>query len=628
MNYVNAGPLTLVSAGLWFAAWLWAAAAFGSFFVGRAFRSTSPKGVWLDAIFSVSAGLFILSIAVFLIGISGFLNRAAMIVLLVIGLLASRPIFLLVSQMGAEMKNIAVSAKPIYWLLGYLFLFLAITSFIAAAAPVTGNDALAYHLYFPRLYAESGQLFYDPTHARSLWPAFMGMLFSLGLVCQGTALAALFSWVTAILGMLSVPAAAYYYFGLKEAKTSSVFIFFIPVIWMQSVYPYVDSAVLLFSFLSFLALWRWMEEGYSFRAARLAGLCLAGLISIKYNALIVFFIFLFLFGVTTFRDKHSWRKKISSLTLLLMVVLLAAGFWYGRSWIHTGHPVFPFLAGWFGGHGYPQPMVGAARFPKNPLSFLLTPWNLAFYPKAYGGEPVGALFLAGLPLLFYFKRSRGPARAALFFSFLFLAAWFFSKQHARFILPLAPALSLGLGALAVEWKREAPRFFKRAATLSFVAIVALQAVLCFYYASLFAPAGLGLVPPGQFLEKRERSFGFIQKIKPFLSAKDKLLVVLEPRLFYVPAKTVYLSPTLVYLAKKEGVTFDEWLKKERVTHLVTLTRKNIHANSDYFKGMEFSADATKIVSHETAMEGDVFYYTLWKLDWRKGGQLRSVETFL
>ena len=49
MNYVNAGPLTLVSAGLWFAAWLWAAAAFGSFFVGRAFRSTSPKGVWLDA---------------------------------------------------------------------------------------------------------------------------------------------------------------------------------------------------------------------------------------------------------------------------------------------------------------------------------------------------------------------------------------------------------------------------------------------------------------------------------------------------------------------------------------------------------------------------------------------------
>ncbi|GEM_PF-3462848 len=614
MEYVSAGPRVLLLASAWLIGWVFSLYGAGDRVIGGVVDRSREGGFWLHAVFSMAVGLLFLSLWVFLCGVAGLLTRPAVLAFFVWGMALCIRGGLRRKKNSAPRQGGRSFVETALWVIGAC---VTLASFIAAQAPVTGNDALAYHLYFPKLYVGEGRIFFDPTHARSLWPAMMSMLFTAGILLQGTALATLFSWLTAFLAAAAVPAAALYFWRDRAAAGfAALFMLTVPAVWMQSIYPYADNAMMLYGFLSFVALWLWRQSGYGGRAALLAGLCLAALLSIKYYTLILFFLLLLPYAYFIVSDKGaSAVKKTKGALALLGAAFVFSAFWFIRSWVLTGNPVYPFLARVFDGHGYTQRMIGTALYPKTLFYFLVTPWNLFMKADIYGSEPLGVLFLAALPFLFFLRRADGLLKAAIFFLAAYCVAWFYTMQQARFFLPAVPFLSLVLAMGAGRWW--AGEFFLKKASAALLAVAtALTLALCLYYPALHLKAALGLTPADAFLSARERSYNFMKTLGPYLDKNAKALVVLEPRVFYVPAKLVYLSPALALYYEGRGLSFDAWTREAGITHVITMRRADLQPVPKHFLKDDQVLDATAVkeTASTVSVDGDTFFYTLWRLD--------------
>ncbi|MBI4043166.1 MAG: hypothetical protein HY391_06805, partial [Deltaproteobacteria bacterium] len=339
MEYVVSGPTVILTSTLWFCIILFASYGMGSTFLKNYFSRDNGPVCSLHAIFSLSLGLFSFSFWTFIIGSVGLLKLPCLLLFLLggtaLGLLDLR-------KHGTDNVRIFKDGFPLSLsdkLLIALFLVLSFLTYLGAHAPATGNDALAYHLYFPKLYAERGALFFTPYHPRSLWPFMMEMLFTAGMLLQGTALAQLLSWSTAILTALAVPAAAAYFSLEKNViRSAALLIICVPAIWMQSMDAYVDNAMMLYTFLSFIALWIWKERNYSLHSGFIAGLFLSALVSIKYFTLFPALILTLLFGLPLLSKLKKIDHPILAVSLPAFTILLFSSFWFIRSWYYTGNP--------------------------------------------------------------------------------------------------------------------------------------------------------------------------------------------------------------------------------------------------------------------------------------------------
>ena len=614
MAYVVSGPLVLLQAAALF--FLFILAAYGA-------GARAVSGVWegeggplIEAAAAVSIGLLFLALWIFTVGSLGWLNRDALAPFALAGFWGCARHKARLAAAFGDFRAVFFGGK-LQTALSLAVLSLAALSFVASAAPLTGNDALTYHLYFPKTYIEAGKILFDPAHPRSLWPSFMGMLFTAGLLYQGTALATLFSWATAFLAVILVPAAAALHLKSRSSVLAATFFAgLVPAVWMQGMYPYTDNAMALYGFLAFLALLA-LRKNYAARPAFAAGLAFAALVSIKFYAFIPAAILGAVFVPGFVRDPAPVGAKSRAIAVLKVTVFAAAGFWYVRNWMHTGNPVYPFARGLFGGNGYPQGMVGAAHFSRN---FFVTPASFSLIPDQYGSEPVGMLFLAGLPLLLCIPTAAAAAVLALAVTGLYYVQWYFTMQQARFFLPVVPFVAFAWAALAAKWW-EGGTALKKLALGAFAVLGLLQAALCVYYPARHIPAALGLEPPARFLAREERSYAFMKEIQPLLTPHDRVLVVLEPRIFYVPARVVYFSP---HIARLYGRDFDGWLRKEGITHVLTMRREDLApVPPGYFRDDQvIQGGAQNIASLHTRVDDDVFHYALWRIG---GGQPRLVK---
>lgn len=617
MEYAVSGPQVLFMASLWFLGWWLSCSGIGSLVVPLDIRHKDLAGEWLYHIFSVSLGMFLLSIGTFVCASIGRLNLPAILPFFALGLLLwIRNVRRCGFREWTALREFWQEAEKIDKIILFSVSTLVIVSFIASQAPLIANDSLAYHMCFPKSYVKEGGLVNDLSHPRSFWPSMMGMLFSVGLLCQGTALATLFSWLTAVLTVLAIPVTLYYFSHNKDiARAGAVFIGFIPALWMQSLYPYTDSAMMLFTFLSFIALWLWKERGFAYQDSIMAGLCLAALLSIKLFNLISFLILAILFGMSSVFSPTRLAKKLKSMSILMLTCVLFSAFWFVRSWMMTGNPVFPFMGRLFGGMGFSQKMVGYAEIPKTLVNFILLPWNLAFKVDRFGGEPVGCLFLAALPIAFSCLRLRGIFRLSMLFVMAYVTVWFFSIQMTRFLLPVFPFLSFVFAYLVADWLQKSVGM-KKWILRGFFSIVILQFFLSLYYPARMLEGALGLVSSDDYLRRHERTYGFMKKINPLLSPNDKILFVAEPRRFYSPVSAIYLDASVNYLCRKSGVTFAEWLNKNDVTHLLVRNQKESESLKFPSLGENriLNRPASLMASQKVEVEDMTSYYALWKLE--------------
>jgi 4-amino-4-deoxy-L-arabinose transferase-like glycosyltransferase len=607
--------LLFLRASLWFGLSVLAFSGWGYRIMGSMFEKRWENFA-LAEIFSIALGAFALSLWVWVCGFFGVLNYGWVLAFFILGWIAwiiKRNQQLYNGSHFFKDLRAGTPSSNIFYLILLPVIVLTGLSFAGAQAPAIGNDTLSYHLYFPRLHVEAGRLVHDASHARSLWPAMMGMLYSAGLLLEGVTLAKLYSWMTALLGVLAVPAACLYFFkSASRAGVACLLMAGLPVIWMQSLYAYVDNAIMLYFFLSFVALYAWREGDYSVRKGVIAGLFLAALLSIKIVTLIPFVILCLIFGVLAVKDAISKKRRLLNYGVPILVGLLFSSIWFLRSWVLAGNPVFPFLSDLFGGHGFSQRMVGFALIPKTFLNLILLPWNLTHRVDIYGGEPLGCLFLVLLPLLF--RRHPRILQTAIFFVVIFTTAWYYSSQHIRFLFPIFPMLAfIYADPLCNYLSIKSPL---RKITLGFLAfLIGIHIVLGMYYSIKMLPPVLGLVSRYDYLLNKERSFVFMQSIKGFIEEGDKILFVGEPRLYYSPAPAVYMNQALFYEVKKRGRTLEQWLRENKITHVLRRDEKPVDlSNSDFdFKGTTIHIPLTPLISVSHSEDGVSMHYSFWRI---------------
>ncbi|MBI2095260.1 MAG: hypothetical protein HYT89_03740 [Candidatus Omnitrophica bacterium] len=619
MSAPGSGPLVILQASGFFVLFCLAFFSTGRVVLGDYWGvSERPSVALLNLLCSVAIGLFLFSLWMIFFGALGWWHAWAVYAFLGVG------ISLLIlrrretgEDLGPLFRTETYALSRWEWAIVLFFTILAGVTFIAAQAPVIGNDALVYHLYFPRWYVETGGFVYEPTHARSLWPSFIGMAYTAALLVQGTALATLFSWLAAPLTAGLTFLTGIYLFRDRAVSFLALGLFLAtPVVWMQSVYPYTDNAVMLYLFLSYLAAWIWKIRGYGFKDAFILGLFLAALVSAKIFGLIpaVLLAALHLWGMLRSRSV-SWRKKSLSSFLAVVVCLVFSGFWYGRSYILTGNPVFPFLSAWFGS-GFEQHMVGFHILPKTLLNLLLLPWNLAYRVDVFGGEPLGALPLMVLPLCFFFLdfKKNERVRWMMFFTTALAIAWYYSIQHVRFLIPALPYGCL-LAALALRRWREKPDFLKKITTVVLVFAACAHYALSAYYPLKFWKPALGLIPADDYLIKNERSFAVLAKIRPHLKPGEKILFLNEPRLFYAPAGTVCLDNTVLWMCRQRGISLIDWIRESRFRYLLAWDKDPAKLDWKPYLGPEGALElrSRELATDRVTTPEESLYFKLWEI---------------
>ncbi|MBI4043115.1 MAG: hypothetical protein HY391_06550, partial [Deltaproteobacteria bacterium] len=284
----------------------------------------------------------------------------------------------------------------------------------------------------------------------------------------------------------------------------------------------------------------------------------------------------------------------------------------------TGNPFFPFMAQLFGGNGFSVRAVGFAELPKTLTHLFLLPWNLAFKVDVYGGEPIGCLFLAVLPVIPLTFKMKGLARTLLLFVILYTLTWYYSIQHARFFLPLLPFLSLLSAMGLVRWISKNEYFQKVLWFLTGI-LIFLHVGLAVYYPLRVLKGALGITAADAFLETHERSYAVMKRSAPHLKPSDKLLLLGEPRLFYAPIDAVHFNPTILFHMAKKERTFKRWLGEEKITHLLS-GEKGDRAPAPLHWPEELKGDpsiplitAEPVETYRMNVNDEVFTYTLWKI---------------
>ena len=395
------------------------------------------RGVF-ESSFILPLGLAFLAYLVYLSGSCGLLSFP------VIG-----TIFLLTAIVSvrsiSQGKRKSVSPERLDLLeksmIGLIIVFPVITIF-GAMAPAIGTDSLAYHLGIPQKFILQNKIGFVPYTMNSLYPFFMEMLFTFGLLLKSAVVAKMFHWVTGILLLVGIYGFTREFAGRKAALLAALLVISSPGIFNEMVYAYVDVGLTLFISLSVFCMVFWMyKKRDKVFYLILSGVFMGCALSVKYLALYAILPVSLLLVSACFKNK----EQISPFKILAAFVLpcvLLSFFWYLRSYLILGDPVFPVLSRFF---NTPINFNVGRHFDlgmgKGVIQFLKLPWDLAMHPVAFGGRgsQIGIQFCVFAPFMIYgYVKNKGWFRNLLFVAIGYTLVWFFLVQRDRFLYPVLP----------------------------------------------------------------------------------------------------------------------------------------------------------------------------------------------
>lgn len=344
---------------------------------------------------------------------------------------------------------------------------------IACFQPPAGHewDALAYHLADPKLFLLQGRISSLPTEHHSNFPFLMEMLYAVGLVFDGYALANLFHFLMGALTVAALIAAGSRLFSPTVGYLAAILFATTPLVLWEAGAAYNDLALGLYTTLATIsavsATVGGRESGSS-GAVRswllLAGAAAGFALGTKYLGLLT----PGLLAVYLPIRRVPWRAAVAAAGVALVI----GAPWYVKSWVLTSNPVYPYFFRLFP-HSIYWSADRAVAYQSEQNSFGLphsltapgealrglavTPWALLVSGPLYANRGdftfsalVGGLYGAfGFALLLL----RRPARAAIDLALLALAnvaAWFFLAQVGRYLIPTLPVLALA--AAYAAWR--------------------------------------------------------------------------------------------------------------------------------------------------------------------------------
>jgi hypothetical protein len=364
----------------------------------------------------------------------------------------------------------------------------------------------------------------------------------------------------------------------------------IPMVIQQSTVAKNYGAVAALAFLSLYAACKAIIDGGGVRWLILAG----GLAGFAAETHMYGLLLLPALGLTvlllSWLQRRDARIPITNGIAIGATAAIVAAPWYIRNWIVSGDPAWPF--GWAIFHGQGWNWHNHAKFMnyelgagRDPLAFLMGPWNMTVNAALFNGDRVPAvspLFLALIPGLLLLlprltPRERLSIGGSLFCALVFYLLWFAKYQYIGYALALTPTLSLAAGAAAMHMLRY--RGAARWATLGALAVTfTFGAAVAVAYDSQFIRVVLARENPDEFVADRIYYYADIQAANQ-LPVGSKLLVFPLTDLYFqrdhingLPGFTGHLDYTQLPTIQ---ALLDEW-RSLGITHVF---KDNIYFNN-------------------------------------------------
>jgi len=552
-------------------------------------------------VFGIGIGLGLLALATFALGLAGFFYDWLFYALAILLTILWRDD---VRALGAWLVRDGPRA-----LLGQLprplvaYLVLTWTfSLVAALAPPTSWDALAYHLTGPKLALQAHRLEPNFTAPHFQFPFLIEMLFALAMLLKGDVVAQLVHWVYGPLTLGAIYLLARKHLSINTAIWSVAIAASMPMLALLSSWAYTDVALAFYTFVAVAALvesqvashksqvssrksqvagpqsdvrhetWDVGRETWDVRRLTLSGVFAGLSLGIKYTSFVVPLTILLLI---LWHRRREVRTGLREMVIFGVSATLVASPWYLKNWLATGNPVYPFL---FGGAEWDALRAawyqrGGTGIGWNVADWLALPWmaTLGYRDANYYDGRTGPVFLMLVPLMLilaWLNRKDiqpRPVRYLLFAAGLQYLFWMLgviysaSLWQSRLLLPALVLLSPVAGQAVTDLGRWArPQF-------SVQNLVALVIGLALGLNIVSEALTLVVLNPVATIVGRESQDAYLTRalgnhyramktINQTLPASARVLFLWEPRTYYSqrPAQPDILLDNFARLLSPEG----------------------------------------------------------------------------
>jgi hypothetical protein len=411
----------------------------------------TPEKNLLTTLFSLGAGLWILSVAILLVGAASVSGLPCVFLLAGSWLLpAPRRFFHRVGDAPAKLDGWAK-------LLLACAIAAALLGLLSAMTPPFEYDELEYHLGAPAEYIKAGRIIALPHNFYSNLPQLTEMLYLLALKMSSGVAAKLLHWSLGALGAVTVYAIAARLWTQRIAVTAAALFYCLPFVQDLSETARIDLATTFFAALAFGALLLWAEAAR--REPRhldnrprpergwlwLSALATGAAVATKWTAIPVVLLPAVVFVAVVTK---SLRQPVVFCLLSAVLVLP----WLLKNWLLMGNPVYPLFNGAF--HSPHWSAAQASLFAeKHYASFGRVGWKqLAGLAWQYSfGEPRALpSLLMTAPLILLLKNVTPSARRAGWLFVTAYAGWFLLTFRLwRFLFPSFPLAAM-VGAVALD----------------------------------------------------------------------------------------------------------------------------------------------------------------------------------
>jgi 4-amino-4-deoxy-L-arabinose transferase-like glycosyltransferase len=393
----------------------------------------------------IPIGIGVISLAVFIFGLSGQLTSATIWIFLLIvsaGSLTWKP-RIPISVRGASFET---GNALVYAIMGSA----AFVYLLWAVAPEIQYDALNYHLAVPATYLQNGRITEIPFF-HAYFARLIEWFFTACLAIGGPATAKMVTFFASVCGAMAVYVLGYCTFEKNVGLWAAALFMTTPLVGWLFGTAYTDSIVTLFVTSSFIALVRWEDsrrQGWLYTAGLLAGLAAGS----KMNAILAY---LFVAPIVILQVLREPSMKFTAKIRILAVTAFAASLFavptYALTYSFTGNPVFPFFNGIFKSPKWTldNTMVNASDFglPMTVSSLVRFPFRLTFDTIRFGDAlprgGAGVVLLFALPFgLLLLPRTRMAPRVLIIAAAGYLFLMFYTMQYARYYIMILPLVAV------------------------------------------------------------------------------------------------------------------------------------------------------------------------------------------
>jgi hypothetical protein len=475
---------------------------------------------------------------------------------------------------------------------------------ILSAVPPVSRDALTHHLFVPRLYLEHGGLYEIPDIKFSYFPMNLDLLYLIPLALGNDISPKYIHFTFGLLTAWLIYGYIRSRLGKAYALWGALLFLTVPVIVKLSTTVYVDLGLVFFSTASWLALFKWHEQGNKKRYLVIAAFFCGLALGTKYNGLICLFLLSALVPILYLQcDPKLPHKQIRALVYGVCftgMALIVFSPWMIRNYTWKQNPVYPLGKILFademesseGGPAAMKPMVLRRQvYGEKWWQTALIPLRIFFEgrdddPRYFDGKLNPLLLLLPIGLFLRFS-ARAPAlqhqlKVMFWFAVFFIMYAFFTvDMRIRYIAPVIPALTILsiFGAEAVIESARKQTFIVRGYLLK---VLLVGAVLFWavssggYYVKLFQKITPfeyigGNISRGDYIKRHRPEYETLDYANHNLKGDIRLLGLFVGDRGYYSAHDIFFDTGLIWRAVKRALKpadISRMLHSQGVTHLL------------------------------------------------------------